>query len=503
MKHSILLVITLFIGACLATSQSIPWTPQSAGELKRVVINVPQAFQSLGLVRGTNDVFLPEGWSAQIFFAGQQLGKPRFMAFGPDSVLFVANMNKNNVLALPDKNNDGIADEAIVAANVSAYCHDVRFYRDTMYVCQESGVTKLWRSDPTKYVFDQRQVVIDKGSQTNQTGGNHRTRTLVLDSINRKIYVSVGSRGNADRESDRAVIEQYNWDGSERRVYSNGVRNAVGMALHPRTGKLWANNNGSDLQGNDVPPEWVDIVRDGSFYGYPYAYHTQNFFDLNQSSYADLKPLTAADSANVAKMVSPAALVTAHSAPMALEFSHAGMPDGYRKGAFMALRGSWNRMPLSGSKIVYLDFDDDADTIANVSVDFCRGFLNDSNNQASRWARPVGLALAADGKIYVTSDDLKQFVLLLTPPTSTSVDEPSSEDLQLRTTINEAGIEVELPQHWTSASISMVDLEGRLIQEVQASGRTRLDPSAISSGVYVITARHNGHLLTSTITIAR
>ena len=86
----------------------------------------------------------------------------------------------------------------------------------------------------------------------------------------------------ADRESTRALIEEFEWDGTGRRTYASGVRNAVGMTLHPRTGKLWANNNGSDRQGNNIPPEWVDIVRDQGFYGYPVAYNHQVWFDLDR-----------------------------------------------------------------------------------------------------------------------------------------------------------------------------------------------------------------------------
>lgn len=497
-------LFALMLCSTMTRAQDVPWTPQSPGDLKRVPITVPESFKALNIVPGVHDVFIPEGWTAKIFFAGSALGKPRFMAFGPDSVLFVANMNKNNILALPDANKDGVADEVIVAATVSAYCHDVRFYRDTMFVCQESGVTKFWRSSGSGYVFDQRQVVIDKSSQPNQVGGNHRTRTLVLDTNDKKIYVSVGSRGNADRESDRAVIEVYNWDGSGRRVMASGVRNAVGMALHPRTGALWANNNGSDLQGNNIPPEWVDIVRDGGFYGYPYAYHTQNFFDMNQSSYADLKPITATDSANVARMVPPAGLVTAHSAPMALVFAHSTMPEGYRKGAFMALRGSWNRMPLSGSKIVYLDVDDDADTIVNAAVDFCRGFLIDSNDQGSRWARPVGLALGADGKVYVSSDDLKQFILVLTPPTTTNVsDDQDDLGAMIDIEMSNGALTVRLQNGLTDATVSLLDLEGRLVLSTTATASTQIDTASLASGVYLVVVRSGDVSHSKQITIWR
>ncbi|MDZ4746317.1 MAG: PQQ-dependent sugar dehydrogenase [bacterium] len=409
------------------TPGTSPWTPAVAVPLVRASITVPAQYHSVNINPTTHGINIPVGWKANVFFAGIALNKPRFLAWGPDSVLFVANMNKGNILALPDMNRDGIADTMIVAASGFAAGHDVRFYRDTMFVSQESGVVKLWRSGGVGYVFDQRQIIINKSNQPNQTGGNHTTRTLVIDSLNSRLFINVGSRGNADREmtpgQERALIETYSMDGSNRRIFATGIRNAVGMTLHPRSGRLWANNNGSDKQGNDIPGEWVDLVREGGFYGYPFAFPYKQYFDLTKDDYRDILPLTANDTALVESMQAPAGLITAHSAPMAMQFSHPGMSPEFRNGAFVVLRGSWNRFPATGAKLVFLAFDNDGDTVANSISDICTGFLPDSNNSETRWARPVGLALDANGSIYLTSDDIKQFILKLTPPPITSVEE--------------------------------------------------------------------------------
>ena len=94
------------------------------------------------------------------------------------------------------------------------------------------------------------------------------------------------------------------------------------------------------------------------------------------------------------------------------------MPAPYQGGLFMSLRGSWNRQPISGAKIIYLEFDDDADTIANAVHEFCTGFIQDSNDVDTRWARPVGLAMDREGAVYITSDAEKQFIMKLSPPTT-------------------------------------------------------------------------------------
>lgn len=476
-----------------------PWTPNQPVVLTKVSIQVPSKYQAIDIHPVNHAINVPPGWRANIFYAGTALNKPRFMAWGPDSVLYLANMDKGNILAMPDLDRDGVADTAIVAASGFNTGHDVRFWGDTMYVAQTAGIVKLWRSSNSGYVFDQRTVVVNKTLQPNQLGGNHATRTLVIDSVNRKFYLSVGSRGNADREmtpgEERALIEEYNLDGTGRRIYASGIRNAVGMTLHPRTHRLWANNNGSDKQGHDIPGEWIDLVRDGGFYGYPFAYHFRRYFDFTQEEYRDLLPITATDSALVNNnMVAPSALIIAHSAPMAMEFSHERMSPEYRNGAFVALRGSWNRFPVTGAKLVFLSFDNDADTVANSVQDVCTGFLTDSTTADSRWARPVGLALAADGSIFLTSDDLREFILKLTPPTVSDVDdetrEISKEPQGGYVGITPNPTSDQCTVSWTDSgqrTITVFDVTGvQKLSMVATNGSVVINTAGLASGIYSV-----------------
>ncbi len=488
--YAFIVLTLLFFGngaVQFVTSQSISWTPVVRSGLQRAVIDVHPAFSSVNIVPGTHDVYIPQGWTASIFYAGTELRKPRFLAWGPDSVLYVANMNGNTILALPDANRDGVADQAVVAATVPAYTSSIVFYRDTMFVGSESGITKRWRSSGGGYVFDQMAVVVDKTSQQGQTGGNHRTRTVAVDTVNYKIYLSGGSRGNADREPLRALIERYDWDGSNRTIYAHGIRNAVGLTVHPRTGRLWAANNGSDLQGNNIPPEWVDIIRENGFYGYPFAYHDKNVFNLEHSDYRDILPLTSTDSTLLESMVPAAALITAHCAPMQLAFAHSGMPTEFQNGVFLAQRGSWNRSPISGSKVVFLSFDNDADTIANAEIDFCTNFVIDSLNNASRWARPVGIAVSADGSVYVSSDDLKQFILKLTPPRSTSVLTTKDVEQNVNIIPNPASdvVTIAFEQH-SEASIRFINELGQTVKEIAHGAERQIDVTGLPSGIYTV-----------------
>jgi glucose/arabinose dehydrogenase len=469
---------------------TIPWTPKATLEMETRGIQVPPQFASLALDPVQNALSVPKGWTVNVF-AATGMNKGRFMAWGPDSVLFLSNMNGNNILAFPDRNRDGVSDTTIIAARGFSGGHDVRFVRDTMYVAQEGSVVRLWRSDPSTMIYDKRVTLIDKAVQPNQLGGAHRTRTVVLDTLRKKIYLSVGSRGNADRETDRALIEEYDYDGGGRRVFASGARNSVGMTLHPRTGKLWANNNGSDNQGNNVPPEWVDIVRDGGFYGYPFAYHYQRFFSFG-GDYSDLLPITATDSAKVRSMVPPAALVDAHCAPMALEFTPTGFGNGYDNGLFMVMRGSWNRTPPSGAKVVFIRFDSDLDTIANSVEDFCSGFIRDTNNQSTRWARPVGLALSADGCVYVSIDEGKQCILKFTPPKApSSTDEKSNSEHGYG--IRWSNDQLVIAAADNGSMVDVYDLAGNSVYANRwQGGALVVDTSAWPQGTYLVRTIRGG-----------
>jgi len=398
----------LFPVYCIAQPGTAKLSPEKSIPLQKRKVEVPSKFKAQ--LPGDHYVNIPAGYTATLFYAGR-LSKPRFMAWGPDSVLYIANMNSGEIIALPDRDHDHVADTAIVAAK-DAYGHDVAFYKNDMYVAEEQKVEKFSDKDGDG-VYETRVSFIDSilPGKLRPPGG-HTTRTIVFDELKKKVYLSVGSSCNICREEDRAVIYEFDLDGKNRRIFASGTRNCVGMELNPQTGELWATNNGSDYQGDDIPPEWVDAVREGGFYGYPFAYGYQTYFDFNvHDDYKKILPLTAADSALVKKMKAPAALVQAHSAPMAIKFANRSFGKKYVNGAFVAYRGSFERKPPTGYKVVYLQFNSNNE-VTSVS-DFVTGFL--PSPSVAPWARPVGLETDLRGDLYIGSDDLNQFILVLSP----------------------------------------------------------------------------------------
>jgi glucose/arabinose dehydrogenase len=475
-----------FLSGCVQihAQSGFTLTPSAYLNLHRVKVAVPLKF-ARGIDTSRFYVNLPKGYKARIFYAGG-LGAPRFMSFSPSGVLHVSDMGNGKVYALPDKNNDGMADTIIAVASGFSTNHDVKFYGGAMYVSEPTQVNKLLDNNGDG-IYESRSVFI---SNIPNNGG-HVTRTMVFDSINKKMYLSIGSSCNVCRETNRAIIQQYNDDGSGKRTYAYGARNAVGMMLHPVTNRLWADNNGSDNAGDEVPPEWVDLVRDSGFYGHPLAYADKVWFDFNNySDYMPLRPITRVDTINVNKMIPPAALIRAHSAPLALQFLNGSFPQKFRNGMLIALHGSWNsHRNFRGYKIVYLDLSNANDTTVNYVGDFCTGFLTDTINR-TYWGRPTGLAVDQRGNIYMTSDDSNKFVMQIYPEdtslTSITEDQKLADVSVYPNPFNENFRMAFLLTQTEAVTLSIWDVTGKLIMKQQQGiyqrGRNEITVSIRGAG---------------------
>jgi glucose/arabinose dehydrogenase len=71
------------------------------------------------------------------------------------------------------------------------------------------------------------------------------------------------------REPHRANILAFDPDGRNECVFAYGIRNAVGLATHPRTGQLWTSVNERDALGDTPVPDYITHVEEGGFHGWP------------------------------------------------------------------------------------------------------------------------------------------------------------------------------------------------------------------------------------------
>jgi glucose/arabinose dehydrogenase len=324
---------------------------------------------------GRAELVVPDGYRASVFAEG--LSGPRFMAVGPDGTLFVAERGADRVVVLPDQDGDGMADEIAEVGSGYGSAHDIAFTDDgTMLV---AGSAALYAVTLDRRAEVEREVLVDELP----TGG-HETKTAAVLPDGR-LLLSIGSSCNVCDEEDRRRATVQVLEGGALRPYMVGLRNAVGVWVDPSTGTGWATNMGRDLLGDDEPPETLYELVDGADAGWPRC-HAGALRDPEFGTDADACDGVAA----------PAATFPAHAAPLDLVV--------WGDHLVVALHGSWNSSVKVGYALWWMPWDG---APAGEPVPFATGFLPDGASDAL--GRPAGLAVGADGALYV-SDDKAGFV---------------------------------------------------------------------------------------------
>jgi glucose/arabinose dehydrogenase len=333
-----------------------------------------------------NRLTLPPGFRIEEFASG--FGPTRFMTVDSAGTLLVSSPGRGRVVALPDRNRDGRADGVVTVADGLDLPHGLAFKDGQLYVA-ETGRVRRFRYDPAALKASEPVVVVPNLPAR----GGHWTRTIAFGPDGR-LYVSVGSSCNVCGESDprRAAITRYDADGPGEHLFATGLRNAVGIAFHPKTGELWATVNERDWRGDDLPPDYITRAKEGAFYGWP------DCFAAGGRVVADRE--RSGTSERCGRMTLPTIEIQAHSAPLGLAFyTGAEFPPSYRGSLFVAYHGSWNRTVPTGYKVVRVPFKDGQPS--GPVEDFATGWLQGG----SVLGRPVGLQVGADGALYLSTDD--------------------------------------------------------------------------------------------------
>ena len=165
---------------------------------------------------------------------------------------------------------------------------------------------------------------------------HHGWKYLEVDE-EQNLYFNVGAPCNICVSEDPryASILKMNSETGETSIYAHGVRNSVGAAWHPKSGKYWFSDNGRDWMGPEIPFEEINVVSvPGEHFGYPFV-HANAVID---PEYGEDK--------NPDDYTEPVYSVRAHSAVLGIAFySGDQFPDEYADALFMAEHGSWNHAP--------------------------------------------------------------------------------------------------------------------------------------------------------------
>jgi glucose/arabinose dehydrogenase len=367
---------------------------------------------------------VPEGFAAELVATDSH--KPRVIRVAPNGDLFIADSMFNSVRVLRVPAGSAKPAKDVVFASGLSQPYGIAFYPPGpnphwVYVANSDGVVRFAYKNGDLTATGKAKRIIDGIPWV-----HHYGRDIAFSPDGKRLFLSVGSGSNValdmfpephstmqpeprpvdgleawtklkplgaawDTEEIRADVLSFDPDGRNMKIVATGLRNCQGMTVQPATGRLWCAVNERDDLGDNTPFEYATQVVEGAFYGWPWFYIGPNQDPRQAGKRADLKD----------KVTVPDVFMQAHSAPLQMAFYEGdGFPAEYKGSAFVTMHGSWNRERRTGYKVVRLLFDASGKPTGEYE-DFMTGFVVSATEV---WGRPVGVAVAKDGSLFVTED---------------------------------------------------------------------------------------------------
>jgi len=356
---------------------------------------------------------VPVGFAVDLVAAG--ITSPRTLRVAPNGDLFVADSKTNTVrvFRIPEGSAKPTKDSVFAIGLHQPY--GIAFYPpgpnpEWVYIGNSDGLVRFPYKNGDLKATGKPEPILEHIPAT-----HHWTRDVVVSADGNQLFFSVGSGSNValdmgkepfgglekfaksqplgatwDTEEKRADVLSLDPNGGNQKVYATGLRNCSGMTVQPGTGELWCVVNERDELGDNVPFEYATRVRQGAFYGWPWYYIGNHQDPRHQGERADL----------ASAVTIPDVLIQAHSAPLGIAFyTGDDFPAEYKGDAFVTLHGSWNRGVRTGYKVIRIRFKDGKPT--GEYDDFMTGFVI---SDKTVWGRPVGVAVAKDGSLFVSED---------------------------------------------------------------------------------------------------
>jgi glucose/arabinose dehydrogenase len=359
--------------------------------------------------------------------SGGTFTQPRLIRTAPNGDLFLSDSGGGSIYVLRGTGADGKAAQIEQFATGLDHPFGIAFYPADnpkfVYVGNATTIQRFPYKSGDLHAAGPAQIIVpDVPGFAQLAGGGHWTRDVTFTKDGQHMLVSVGSGSNFDdpdthaREFHRADVLEYTPEGKFIEVYAHGIRNCVGEAINPTTGQLWCSTNERDALGNHLVPDYVTSVPEGSFFGWPWYYMgghqdprlPQPCADGSGPNLQLASALTTAQARDCkrvdmsSKVMTPDVLVQPHMASLEMTFyptSKEQFPASYDGDAFAAEHGSWNRKNRAGYEVIHIPMKNGHAT--GEYEDFLTGFVTP---EGQVWGRPVGVAVAADGSLFVTDD---------------------------------------------------------------------------------------------------
>jgi glucose/arabinose dehydrogenase len=416
------------------------YTQQNPGVRRKIAVaDLPEPNPRESVDNGPNIVprpagawpIAPAGFKVELYAQGFQ--EPRLIRAAPNGDLFLADSAAGEVKILRGVAADGHAAQTQTYATGLDHPFGIAFYPlgpnpKYIYIANTTSVVRFpYHNGDLSAAARPEAVIPELPGYAQLRGGGHWTRDIVFSKDGRKLFVSVGSKSNADdpdthpAEFHRADVLAYTPEGKFIEVWASGLRNCVGEAINPVTGALWCSVNERDALGDNLVPDYITSVPEGGFFGWPWFYmggHRDPRLPLpcangsgpNPNAIPSVDRMLTSDAAKIcahvdihAKVLTPDVLVQPHMASLEMAFYEGSQfPAEYRGDAFAAEHGSWNRAHRGGYEVIRIPMRDGKATGAY--EDFLTGFITPDGQV---WGRPVGVTAGKDGSLFVTDDGSK------------------------------------------------------------------------------------------------
>jgi glucose/arabinose dehydrogenase len=297
----------------------------------------------------------------------------------------------DRITLLRDADGDGVAEVKTPFLESLFSPFGMALIGNDLYVANADGVVRFPYTAGVTRITERGIKVTDLPAGIN----HHWTKALIASPDGGKLFATVGSNSDhgergMEAEEGRAAIWEIDLETGAKRLFASGLRNPNGMAWEPTTGALWTVVNERDELGSDLVPDYLTVVREGAFYGWPWSYWGQHVDTRVRPPRPDLVAAAVRPDYALGNHVAPLGLATAEGAQLGSRFA---------SGMFVGLHGSWNRRPKSGYKVVFVPFADGRPQTP--IVDVLTGFLNDAEEAQGR---PVGVAIDKRGALLVADD---------------------------------------------------------------------------------------------------
>ena len=338
----------------------------------------------------------PPGFKVELFTTG--LDTPRKIITAPNGDIFVVESHGGDVKVFRGISAEGKPQQKETFATGLNQPYGLAFYPpgpdpQYLYVGDTDAVLRFAYHNRDLKASSKPEHIADL-----PPGGGHWTRDVAFSQDGKLMWVGVGSSSNVDdpdthpEEKERADILVMSPDGSNRRIYAYGIRNAGGgLGVDPKTGELWCSVNERDALGDNLVPDYITHVQEGGFYGWPYYYMGGNQDPRLKGKHPELKD----------KTIVPDVLLQAHNASLEITFYEGKQfPEEYQGDIFSSQHGSWNRSVRNGYEVIRVPLHQTGRASGEYE-DFLTGFVTPKGEV---WGRPVGVTVAPDGSLLVTDD---------------------------------------------------------------------------------------------------